>query len=172
MPGNISYEPGALDDIKTGEDFVSFNRVDSYTSANDLMRFRDIIGGSTYGPGEFLPGDIWYLFVTFGTSSENFDDFNFAIASDSATPDGVKGDEVLWQTVVSDSSDDIMTVSMPVSWEMVENSFNEDIQVRVTSLDDSGANVFVNGHAIRVKRGGDPERATTNSDGTTGESFD
>lgn len=172
MTGNISYEPGALDDIETSEDFVSFNRIDSYTSANELIRFRDIIGGSTYGPGAFLPGDIWYLFVTFGTSSENFDDFNFSISSDSYNPDGTKGDEILWQTVVSDSSDEIQTITLPVSWEMVENSFNEDIQIRITTLDGSGGNIFVNGHAIRVKRGGDPTRTTTNSTGNSGESFD
>lgn len=173
MGYTYEVKPGEYDDINLhGDDLVGGYRTIGALLDNDTDRQRELIGDSDYGTArEMKPGDVWILNYSLSASSRSFDDFIYWIVGDDYSPDE---DQYFYQNAGRLSSTyDAGEVggSILVTYDMVEDSYNEDIQFRMLANDDFGGNMFLSYQAIRVKRGGNPQETTYAGDGTSGEDF-
>ena len=173
MGYNYSVKAGEYDDLNLHEDDLAGGyRTIGVLSDNDTHRERELIGDADYGKsGGFAPGEIWLLNYSLSASSRSFDDFIYWITGDSHSPDD---DEYFYQNAgrLSSTYDDgELGGSILVTWDMVEDSFNEDIQFRMLANDDFGGNMFLSYQAVRVKRAGDPEGKPHDGTGSGGETF-
>ena len=173
MTWNYPFEPDELKATDLArDDFVGGYRTIGVLNDNDTHRERELIGDSDYGkPGEFEEGEAWLLNFTVSASSRSFDDFIMWITGDSHTPDD---DEYFYQNAgrLSETySAGEVGGTILVTWDMVEDSFNSDIQFRMLANDDFGGNMFLSYQAIRVKRPSHTDFIRS-ADGSSGENFD
>ena len=173
MSWNYPFEPNELRDADLDrDDFAGGYRTIGVLSDNDTHRERELIGDADYGkPGEFEPGEAWLLNFTVSASSRSFDDFIMWITGDSHSPDD---DEYFYQNAgrLSETySAGEVGGTILVTWDMVESSFNQDIQFRMLANDDFGGNMFLSYQAIRVKPPS-IDRAIRSNEQGSGETFD
>ena len=168
------FKPGELNSQPIEGDFVGGYRTDfTNDEANDTIRFRSLIRDADYGNPEgnsIQPGEVWQISVQVSFSQRNFDNFVLRLVGDSAGGD----DGTFTQKVSRLSSafdDGSISETILVTYEMVEPSFREDVQVRMTMLDATTSNIFLSYQAVRVKK----EAQTTaifSVDDDSGENFD
>lgn len=136
-------------------DIATYMETDSIgNDANDTVRFREVIYDGLEGgniddyENEFAPGEVWHVEAEV-TLPERFQEYEVTITGDSYTPDS---EEYIRRKVIRPSEFLTEKIEAVVSWPMISMSFNQDVQIRITSLEDEGGgNVHVSVQATCVK---------------------